>query len=73
MNDKVEFFLDGSEFIELKNLLKITGLCDTGGEAKNAIEQGNVLVDGILEIRKAYKVKAGQIVSYDNKKIKVIS
>ena len=32
-----EFKLEGHEFIELNNLLKVTGLCESGGEAKTAI------------------------------------
>lgn len=67
-----EFNLDGSEYIELKNLLKVTGLCDNGAEAKAAISEGHVLVDGKVDTRKAGKIKAGQSVSYKGKSIKVV-
>lgn len=67
-----EFNLDGSEFIELKNLLKVSGLCETGGEAKDAIVNGEVKVDGQVDTRKAGKIRSGQIVSYQGKQIKVV-
>lgn len=68
----MEFKLSGSDYIELKNLLKVTGLCETGGEAKMAIEQGSVLVDDKLETRKAYKVKSGQLVTFNKKSVMVL-
>jgi ribosome-associated protein len=71
MKPPIEFKLDGSEYIELKNLLKASGLCDTGAIAKHAIEQGQVLVDGAQETRKGRKIRPGQIVSFENKQIKV--
>ena len=72
MNNHIEFELEGSEYIELKNLLKVSGLCDTGGAAKVAIEQGEVLVDGVVDTRKGLKVRANQVVSYKGKSIKVL-
>ncbi len=65
------FALEGSEFIELKNLLKVANLCDTGAEAKSAIGEGLVLVNGIIETRKACKIRSGQVVSYNDKKITI--
>ncbi|MCC8121117.1 MAG: RNA-binding S4 domain-containing protein [Oscillospiraceae bacterium] len=35
-----------TEFIKLDALLKFAGVCDTGGMAKEAIQQGDVLVNG---------------------------
>lgn len=72
MNKIIEFELNGSEYIELKNVLKVSGLCETGGEAKAAIEQGEVLVDEKIETRKACKIKSGQIVNFKKKIIKII-
>jgi ribosome-associated protein len=45
-NKPIEFSLEGREFIELNNLLKITGLCSSGGEAKALIASSQVKVDG---------------------------
>jgi ribosome-associated protein len=69
----MEFKLDGEEFILLQSLLKATGLCDTGGEAKAAIVEGYVKVDGEVETRRGKKIRDGQVIFYNGKKVKVIS
>lgn len=56
------FALDGHEFIELHNLLKVTGLAASGGHAKQLIAAGKVTVDGCVELRKRCKIRAGQTV-----------
>jgi len=66
-----EFSLEGREFIELNNLLKIKGLCASGGMAKVAIADGLVKVDGNVELRKRYKIRAGQVVEFDGHTITV--
>ena len=63
--------LEGEEFILLQSLLKLAGVCDTGGEAKQAIVGGLVTVDGVIETRRGKQIKAGQIITFANKKIKV--
>ncbi len=68
----MEFKLDGSEYIELKNLLKVSGLCENGGAAKAAIDEGLVTVDGQIETRKACKIVSGQSVTFRGKKIQVL-
>ena len=35
-----------TEFIKLDALLKFSGLCETGGEAKNAVQDGLVKYNG---------------------------
>jgi len=59
------------EYIELNNLLKIMGLCDSGGAGKALVEQGIVKVDGKQELRKSCKIRAGQTVSIADVRIKV--
>ncbi|HRH68632.1 MAG TPA: RNA-binding S4 domain-containing protein [Flavobacteriales bacterium] len=68
----IDFDLRG-EFIELNQLLKLAGLCNSGGEGKMLVAQGLVKVDGAVELRKTYKVRAGQLVSYRNTVIKVLA
>lgn len=67
----MEFKLEGEEFILLQALLKVSGLCETGGEAKSAITEGLVLVDNLIETRRGKKIRAGQTVTYQGKKIKI--
>ncbi len=65
-------FIISSEYIELIKLLKATGLCGTGGQAKMLVEDQLVMVDGEIETRKRRKIKNGMIVKYDNHIIKVV-
>lgn len=49
--------------IELSALLKFAGLVESGGEAKQLIRQGEVLVNGEVETRKGKKLGAGDRVT----------
>lgn len=64
-----EFKLENADFIELNSLLKVMGLCGTGGMANTAITEGLVKVDGKVELRKRCKVRAGQLVEFRDRKI----
>ncbi len=66
-----EFSLEGRTFIELNNLLKIKGLCESGGMAKAVIAEGLVRVDGNVELRKRCKIRPGQVVEFDGQQIVV--
>ena len=68
----MEFTLEGQEFIELNKLLKLMGLVDTGGEAKQVIELGLVKVNGQVEFRKRNKLRSGDMVEFDGKTVKVL-
>jgi ribosome-associated protein len=57
----IEFTPTG-EYIELHQLLKATGVCDSGGAGKALVASGAVAVDGRQELRKSAKVRAGQCV-----------
>ena len=62
-----DFSLEGREYIALNDLLKITGLCESGGAAKAVIAEGNagkVKVGGHTELRKTCKIRNGQVVEY---------
>jgi ribosome-associated protein len=68
----VEFELEGS-YVELNMLLKLTGLCDSGGAGKAIVATGAVKVDGVIELRKTCKIHAGQRVSIDDTEIHVLA
>ncbi len=67
---KVSFELNG-EFVELNQLLKLAGLCDSGGAGKQIVASGAVKVDGKQELRKTAKIRAGQVVSLGDVRISV--
>ena len=59
------------EFVELNQLLKLSGLCDSGGAGKNMVASGVVKVDGKKELRKTAKIRAGQVVLVGDMRISV--
>jgi ribosome-associated protein len=47
------------EYIELMKLLKLLGIAETGGHAKNMIDDGEVMLNGVRESRKRAKLRPG--------------
>jgi ribosome-associated protein len=70
--ENVEFELEG-DYVELNQLLKLAGLCDSGGAGKALVAEGLVTVDGAVELRKTCKIRAGQRVDCDGISIRVLS
>lgn len=64
------FELEG-EYVELNQLLKLCGLCDSGGAGKQLVASGAVRVDGAVELRKTAKIRAGQVVTLGAERIVV--
>jgi ribosome-associated protein len=61
-----------SEFVELYKILKFEGLADSGGNAKQAIADGLVSVNGEVETRKRKKIRAGDQIDFIDHHIDVI-
>lgn len=72
MADTVDFALEG-EYVELNQLLKLAGLCDSGGAGKALVADGQVRVDGVVELRKTCKIRAGQQVGIDDITIDIVA
>ena len=66
----IEFVLE-ADYIELNQLLKLAGLCGSGGAGKQLVASGAVRVDGVVELRKTCKIRAGQVVELDGVRIVV--
>ncbi|NII54759.1 RNA-binding S4 domain-containing protein [Luteibacter sp. SG786] len=66
-----EFRLEG-DYVELNLLLKLVGIAASGGEGKRLVADGLVAVDGVQELRKTYKVRAGQVVTIGDEEISVL-
>ena len=66
------FALD-REHIALNDLLKLVGLCDSGGAAKHLIADGAVRVDGEVELRKTRKLRGGEVVEAEGVRIEVVA
>jgi ribosome-associated protein len=61
-----------TEFIKLDQFLKFTGLVNTGGEAKNIIMEGRVMVNGEVERARGKKLRVDDIVELGGRKYKIV-
>ena len=61
----------GEDFIRLGQVLKATGMAESGAEAKEIIQESLVSVNGEIETRRGRKLHQGDVVSYDGKKFKI--
>ncbi len=57
------------EPLELFKILKFEGMASSGGEAKSVIDQGLVLLNGVVETQKRKKIVSGDIIEYAGEKI----
>lgn len=53
-----------TEFIKLQDLLKFAGLVETGGEAKERIQAGEVRVNGEVCLQRGKKIRPGDDVLF---------
>ena len=60
-----------TEFIKLDSLLKFAGLCDTGGFAKELVQQGAVRVNGEVCTMRGKKIRPGDAVTVDKYMVRV--
>jgi ribosome-associated protein len=67
----IEFAVRG-DHIQLDQLLKATGLCESGGAAHAAIAEGRVEVDGAVDTRKRAKLRPGQRVAFAGSEIVLV-
>ena len=70
--ETIEFTLRG-EYVALCDLLKLTGIADSGGQGKLMIANGDVGVDGRQESRKTAKIRAGQTVTCLGQTVRVVA
>ena len=59
------------EYIKLDSLMKFSGLCATGGEAKYLIQNGKVLLNGEVCTQRGKKIRPGDRVTYQDKTVEV--
>ena len=70
MNNAENIKID-TEYIKLSSLLKFAALVSSGGEAKDAILEGLVLLNGEICLLRGKKIFPGDIIEYSGKTIKV--
>ena len=60
------------EYIKLGQVLKAAGLVESGVEAKYAVEDGNVKVNGEVATQRGKKLVDGDVVVYKGETIKIV-
>jgi ribosome-associated protein len=61
------------EFIKLGQALKLSGLVDEGIDAKDAIRDGLVKVNGEVDLRRGKKLYVGDVFLFDGHEIKIVN
>jgi ribosome-associated protein len=69
---KQKTFTITGEYIELIKLLKAAHVCNSGGEAKQMVEEGLVFYNGIQEFRKRAKTRKGDVVQIKTLDIEIL-
>jgi len=57
------------EYIELIQLMKVLDIAETGGQAKQMVEDGLVKVNGVVESRKRAKLRPGDRIEVRGRKV----
>lgn len=55
------------EYIRLDNMMKFSGLCNSGGRAKYLIQNGEVKLNGEVCTMRGKKIRPGDRVEYQNR------
>jgi ribosome-associated protein len=64
-----EFELNGHEFIELNKLMKFLRFAGSGGEANQIIDDGEVIVNDVVETRRRKKLRTGDTILFQGNSI----
>jgi ribosome-associated protein len=60
------------DMIRLGQLLKLSGLADTGGDARALVAQGEVAVNGDVETRRGRQLHRGDVVAVGDEAVRVV-
>ena len=60
-----------TEFIKLQDLLKFANLVETGGEAKECVQCGEVMVNGEVCTMRGKKIRPGDDVCFEGQHLTV--
>ena len=59
------------EFIKLGQAMKLAGMVGSGVDAKMVIQDGLVMVNGVVEERRGRKLYSGDIISYNDESVQI--
>ncbi len=72
MNKEIHEIEITTEFIKLDQLLKFSGLVETGGIAKEIVQNGEVFVNGEICTQRGKKIRKGDRISLEDIELIVI-
>ena len=61
-----------TEYIKLQDLLKFAAAVQTGGEAKLAVQEGEVSVNGEVCTMRGKKIRPGDVVTFNGQELTVV-
>ena len=61
------------DYIRLDNLMKFSGLCNSGGRAKYLIQNGEVMLNGEVCAMRGKKIRPGDRIEYNGRTVEVVS
>ena len=61
-----------TEFIKLQDLLKLANLVETGGEAKDRIQNGEARVNGEVCTMRGKKIRPGDVVRFAGQELTAV-
>lgn len=61
-----------TEYIKLQDLLKFAAAVQTGGEAKLAVQEGKVSVNGEVCTMRGKKIRPGDVVNFNGQELTVV-
>jgi ribosome-associated protein len=61
------------ETIRLGQLLKLAGIAESGGEARELVQEGVVRVNGEVDTRRGRQLRHGDVVEAGGERVRVIS
>ncbi len=59
--------------VRLGQLLKLSGAVDSGGEAKAALQEGLVTVNGEPEERRGRQLRDGDVVAFQDEVLRIVA
>lgn len=59
------------DFIKLGQALKLSGLVESGVDAKFAVQDGQVKVNGQIEMQRGKKLYDGDLIEYNGEQVKI--
>ncbi len=67
----MEKIIINEEYIRLDNLMKYSGMCNSGGRAKFLIQGGEVKLNGEVCTMRGKKIRPGDVVEVDKFRVEV--